>query len=120
MAGSRKDRIRSQRRKLRIRRAFKSKSSLNVLRVAVFRSLKHIYAQIIDDIKGITVVSSSTAELKDLTGSKKDRARQVGIALAKQAQDHGITVARFDRGKNLYHGRVKELAEGLREGGIQI
>ncbi|EKE05167.1 MAG: 50S ribosomal protein L18P [uncultured bacterium] len=89
-------------------------------RVSVFRSLKYIYAQVIDDINSTTLVSCSSLELKNLKGDKKAIANAVGKELAKRAQEKGITTAVFDRGSFLYHGRVKALAEGLREGGLNI
>ena len=89
-------------------------------RVTVFRSLNHVYAQLIDDANAHTIVSCSSLELKDLTGDKKAVARSVGLALAEKIQGKGISAAVFDRGEFLYHGRVKALAEGLREGGLKI
>ncbi len=88
-------------------------------RLNVFRSLNHIYAQIIDDAKGVTLVSASSIEkaIADNGGNKKT-ARQVGKLLAERAQKAGVTTVVFDRGGYLYHGRVQELAEGAREGGL--
>ena len=88
-------------------------------RVSVFRSLSHIYAQVIDDAQQKTVASVSSLELK-IPGSKKDVAHSVGLELAKRALHTGIEQATFDRGPFLYHGRVKALAEGLRAGGLKI
>jgi large subunit ribosomal protein L18 len=88
-------------------------------RVSVFRSLNHIYAQIIDDNQQKTVVSCSSLELK-VKGDKSEVAHAVGRELASRALEKGITTAVYDRGPFLYHGRVKALAEGLREGGLQI
>lgn len=90
-------------------------------RLNVFRSLNNIYAQIIDDDKGITLVAASTLD-KDFEGKggNKEAARQVGMALAKKALDKGISEVVFDRAGYLYHGRVKELAEGAREGGLKF
>ena len=110
--------IRAQRRAQRVRRRIKEESTLP--RVSVFKSLNHIYAQLIDDAVHKTLASCSTLELKDLTGNKKDVAHAVGMELAKRAKKAGITVAVFDRGQFLYHGRVESLAEGIREGGLQI
>ena len=86
-----------------------------------FRSLQHIYAQIIDDVSGKTLVSASTVE-KDFEdyGGNKSAARKVGITLAKRAAEKGITGVVFDRGGYVYHGRVQELAEGAREGGLNF
>ena len=79
-----------------------------------------MYAQIIDDAQGKTLASASSVELEKVAGSKKDLAHQVGIALAKKAQEQGIVQVVFDRGQFLYHGRVKSLAEGLRVGGLKV
>lgn len=90
-------------------------------RLNVFRSSKHIYAQIIDDINGVTLVSaSSLAKDFDANGGNKEGARKVGEMIAKAAQDKGISEVVFDRGGYLYHGRVKELAEGARENGLKF
>ena len=88
-------------------------------RLNVFRSSKHIYAQIIDDEKGVTMVSASSLALK-LKGNKTEVARQVGRALAEKALALGIKQVAFDRGPYKYHGRVKALAEGAREGGLEF
>lgn len=90
-------------------------------RVSVFRSLKHMYAQIINDAEHKTVTSCSSLDLKSaVSGAKKDVARQVGLELAKRARALGIDAVVFDRGPYMYHGRVKSFADGLREGGIRI
>lgn len=107
---------RGQRRAFRVR----NKIDKNMSRVSVFRSLNHIYAQVIDDNAHATVTSCSSLELKTLQGDKKAVAHAVGLELAKRARDKNITAAVFDRGSFLYHGRVKSLAEGLREGGLHI
>lgn len=88
-------------------------------RVSVYRSLQHIYAQLIDDVAQTTIASCSTRDL-DAKGDKKTLAHAVGVELAKRAKQHGVETAIFDRGRFLYHGRVKELAEGLREGGLKL
>lgn len=90
-------------------------------RLNVFRSAKHIYAQIINDVKGETIVSASTLD-KDFegVGSNKEAAHKVGLYIAKKAKEAGIIKVVFDRGGYLYHGRVKELAEGAREGGLEF
>ncbi len=90
-------------------------------RLNVFRSLQNIYAQLIDDVKGVTLVSASTVE-KDFEdyGGNKSAAHQVGKLLAERAADKGITNVVFDRGGYIYHGRVQELAEGAREGGLKF
>lgn len=88
-------------------------------RVSVFRSLKQIYAQVIDDKKGVTLTSCSSLELA-AKGDKKEVAKEVGLELAKRAHERGVEKVRFDRGRFAYHGRVQALAEGLREGGLKI
>ena len=90
-------------------------------RLNVFRSLQHIYAQLIDDVNGVTLVSASTVE-KDFEdyGGNKTAAHKVGETMAKRAADKGITEVVFDRGGYIYHGRVQELAEGAREGGLKF
>ena len=90
-------------------------------RLNVFRSSKHIYAQIIDDIKGVTLCAASSMDKGfEGNGSNKEGARKVGEAVAKKAAEKGITQVVFDRGGYVYHGRVKELAEGAREGGLKF
>jgi len=93
-------------------------------RLNVFRSLKHIYAQIIDDTAGHTLVAASTLdpELRDkIKGlTKKEQAREVGFLLAKRALEKGIKRVVFDRGGYKYHGRVKALADASREGGLEF
>ena len=90
-------------------------------RLNVFRSLNHIYAQIIDDVKGVTLVAASSTE-KDfgMTGGNKEAAKKVGETVAKRAIEKGITDVVFDRGGYLYHGRVMELANGAREAGLKF
>ena len=90
-------------------------------RLAVYRSNAHISAQIIDDVAGVTLVSASTYEKAfEGIGSNKEAARIVGKTLAERAAAKGITEVVFDRGGYLYHGRVSELAEGAREGGLKF
>ncbi|WBY64227.1 MAG: 50S ribosomal protein L18 [Thermocaproicibacter melissae] len=91
-------------------------------RLNVFRSAKNIYAQIIDDEKGVTLVAASSLdkEFSGSNGGNKEAARKVGLAIAKRAVEKGIEKVVFDRGGYLYHGRVKELAEGAREGGLKF
>lgn len=90
-------------------------------RLNVFRSSKHIYAQIIDDVNGVTLASASSLEKGfDANGGNKEGARKVGEMIAKAAQGKGISEVVFDRGGYLYHGRVKELAEGARENGLKF
>ena len=88
-------------------------------RLAVFRSTQHIYAQIIDDTVGKTLVAASTLEVK-VDGTKTDAAKAVGAAVAKKALENGIEKVVFDRGGNLYHGRIQALAEGAREAGLDF
>lgn len=93
-------------------------------RLSVYRSLNHIYAQVIDDVKGVTLCSASTmekavkAEIADMT--KVDAAKAVGKKVAERAAEKGITAVVFDRGGYLYTGRVQALAEGAREGGLKF
>jgi large subunit ribosomal protein L18 len=95
-----------------------------VPRLNVFRSLKHIYAQIIDDVAGRTLVSASTldADIREqIAGlSKMEQAKIVGKRLAEKALSKGVTRVVFDRGGYLYHGRVEALADASREGGLQF
>jgi large subunit ribosomal protein L18 len=90
-------------------------------RLNVFRSLQHIYAQVIDDTSGITLAAASTNEADvraSMTGSKTERARTVGKTIAERAREKGVEAVVFDRGGYLYHGRVKALAEAAREAGL--
>ena len=88
-------------------------------RLAVYRSNRHIYAQLIDDRSARTFAAASDSEVKP-DGDKTARAKAVGALLASRAKEAGIERAVFDRGGRLYHGRVAALAEGAREGGLQI
>ena len=90
-------------------------------RLNVFRSEKNIYAQIIDDVSGKTLVSASSLEKGfSCEGTKSDVAKKVGALVAERAKAKGIDVVVFDRGGYVYHGRVAELAEGAREGGLEF
>ena len=93
-------------------------------RLCIFRSLNNIYAQVIDDTKGNTLVAASTldAEIEGDASAKKktDRATAAGLLLAKRASDKGISQVTFDRGGYKYHGRVKALAEAARKGGLKF
>ena len=90
-------------------------------RLAVYRSNKNIYAQIIDDVKGATLVSASSLEAGfEGIGSNKEAAKKVGKMVAERAIQKGIETVVFDRGGYIYHGRVSELAEGAREGGLKF
>jgi large subunit ribosomal protein L18 len=118
-----KNNVLIQRRKARVRTAIR-KNSGGRLRLSVFRSGKHIYAQVIDDAKGVTLVQASTVE-KDLKGKVKsgasiDAAKQVGSLVAERAKKAKITQVVFDRGSYIYHGRVKALADSAREAGLSF
>ena len=89
-------------------------------RLAVYRSNRHVYAQLVDDLAGRTVAAASDLETGATGGSKTDQARDVGKRLATRARDAGIATAVFDRGGRLYHGRVAAVAEGAREEGLEI
>ena len=90
-------------------------------RLSVFRSENHIYAQIIDDVAGTTLVSASTVEKGfEGSGGNVEAAAEIGKKVAAKALEKGITEVVFDRGGNVYHGRVKALAEGAREGGLKF
>ena len=90
-------------------------------RLNVFRSNTNIYAQIIDDLSGTTLAAASSLD-KEIAGNggNKEAAKEVGKLVAKRAADKGITEVVFDRGGYVYHGRVKELADGAREGGLKF
>jgi len=89
-------------------------------RISIYRSNNEIYAQLINDEAGHTLLAASSRDLKEIKGTKIEKSKQVGIAFAKMAADKGITSAVFDRGGFLYHGRIKAIAEGAREGGLQF
>jgi large subunit ribosomal protein L18 len=111
------------RRKARVRRAIR-KASNGRPRLSVFRSSKQIYAQVIDDERGVTVAAASTIE-KDLkgkltTGATVEAAKEVGKLVAERAAKAGVKQVIFDRSGYLYHGRVKALADAAREGGLEF
>jgi large subunit ribosomal protein L18 len=89
-------------------------------RLAVFRSIKHIYVQVIDDRTGTTLVSASSAEKGAANGGNVDGAKAIGKLVAERAKEKGIASVVFDRGGFLYHGRVKALADAAREAGLQF
>ena len=89
-------------------------------RLAVFRSIKHIYVQVIDDRTGTTLVSASSAEKGAANGGNVDGAKAIGKLVAERAKEKGIASVVFDRGGFLYHGRVKALAEAAREAGLKF
>lgn len=109
-------------RRLRIRRSIRAKISGTATRprLSVFRSNKAIYAQLIDDLTGNTLVAVTSSTIENNSNSKLEASSQVGKALAAKAIEKGITEAVFDRSGYLYHGRVKSLAEGAREGGLKF
>ena len=98
----------------------KIRGSADRPRLAVFRSITHIYAQLIDDNAGKTLVAASSTALKGEKAKKTERAKAVGQALGEQAKAKGIAEAIFDRGGYRYHGRVKALADAAREAGLRI
>ena len=108
------------RRHLRVRK--KVSGTAERPRLAVKRSARHIFAQLVDDGAGHTLASASTLEpdIRAAKGDKKARAHQVGQVLASRAREAGITAAVFDRGGYAYHGRVAALADGAREGGLSL
>jgi large subunit ribosomal protein L18 len=112
-----------ERRKARVRRSLKAAANGRP-RLSVFRSSKHIYAQLIDDAKGETIAAASSLE-KDLRGSLKtgadtEAAKAIGKLLAERAVAKGVTDVLFDRGGYIFHGRVKALADAAREGGLNF
>ncbi len=108
---------RRQKIKWRIRKSVNGTASTP--RLSVFRSNSGIYAQLIDDVNGVTLASSSIKEL-GLKGLNVENAKKVGEGIAKKATDSGISSCVFDRGGYLYHGNVKALADGAREGGLKF
>ena len=112
---------RTDRRKATVRRAIKD-AATGRARLTVFRSSKHIYAQVIDDGKGSTVAAASSLEkdMRSKTGANVDAAKAVGKLVAQRAIEKGIDSVVFDRGGYLYHGRIKALADAAREGGLQF
>ena len=109
-----------QKRHLRIRKNVSGTTA--VPRLNVFKSNANIYAQVIDDVKGVTLVSASSIdkELKLANGSNIEAAKQVGALVAKRALEKGVECVVFDRGGYLYHGRVKALADAAREAGLKF
>ena len=108
------------RRHHRIRRKIHGSSSMP--RLAVYRSNRHIYAQLVDDVSGRTLAAASSLEVdvRALDGDKKARAAKVGELVAARAKDAGITAVVFDRGGYDYHGRIAALADAAREGGLEF
>ena len=89
-------------------------------RLAVFRSLTHIYAQLVDDDAGTTLAAASSLDAKDAKGKRTELAKNVGTLLGDRAKQKGVTEVVFDRGGYRYHGRVKALAEGVRAAGVKV
>jgi len=89
-------------------------------RLNVYRSLNHIYAQVIDDAQGVTLVSASTVSSKIKTGGNVAAAKEIGKLVAERAREKGIKKVVFDRGGYLYHGRIKALADAAREAGLEF
>lgn len=106
--------------KRRVRIRAKVKGTKVRPRLSVFRSLKHLYVQLIDDQAGKTLVAVSDSELKSAKGKKTDLAMVAGKLLAKMALEKKITKVVFDRAGNKYHGRIKAVAEGARSGGLEF
>jgi large subunit ribosomal protein L18 len=112
-----------ERRKQRVRTSIRKRAGGRV-RLSVFRSGKHIYAQVIDDSKGVTIAQASSVEkeikAKLKSGANIEAAKQVGALLAERAKKAKVAEVVFDRGGYIYHGRVKALADGAREGGLSF
>jgi large subunit ribosomal protein L18 len=113
----------TERRKARVRRAIKAAAN-GRMRLTVHRSSKHIYAQVIDDTKGVTLASASSLEKAQRdagkTGADVEAAKAVGKLVAERAAQKGIKTVVFDRGGYMYHGRIKALADAAREGGLSF
>ena len=119
--GDRKSRVRALgRRHLRLRRRVAGTAERP--RLAVTRSARHMYVQVIDDTKGITLASASTmeADLRSSEATKTEKAKQVGSLVAQRAKEAGIDAVVFDRGGNKYHGRVAAVADGARVAGLTL
>jgi large subunit ribosomal protein L18 len=111
-----------QRQKIRYRIRKKVAGTATKPRLSVFRSNADIYAQLIDDVNGLTLASASSRD-KDIAAQKVtkiEKSKLVGAAIARKATELGLNTVVFDRGGNLYHGRVKSVADGAREGGLQF
>lgn len=114
--------VQKSERRLRIRRSIRAKVSGTSTRprLSVFRSNKAIYAQLIDDQAGKTLISVTSSNIDNGNGTKVEKSANVGKILASKAQEMGISEVVFDRSGYLYHGRVKSLADGAREGGLKF
>jgi len=117
-----KNKKEARRRRIKMRISKKYYGTTDRPRLCVYRSDKEIYAQIIDDVKHVTImsVSSLSKELKDQKLSKSDKSKEVGKLIAKKALDAGIDTVVFDRNGYLYHGRIKALADSARENGLKF
>ena len=114
---NRKAQVQKRHRRIRV----KLKGTSEAPRLAVYRSIKHIYAQIIDDVAGNTLVQASTLDKEiKIKHANKEAAKELGTLIAKRAADKKIKTVVFDRGGYIYHGVVKELAEAAREGGLKF
>jgi large subunit ribosomal protein L18 len=113
----------TERRKARVRRSVKAAAN-GRMRLSVYRSSKHIYAQVIDDTKGVTLASASSLEKAQReagkTGADIEAAKAVGKLVAARATEKGVKNVVFDRGGYMYHGRIKALADAAREGGLSF
>ncbi len=113
----------TERRKARVRRSVKAAAN-GRMRLSVHRSSKHIYAQVIDDTKGVTIASASSLEKAQReagkTGADVEAAKAVGKLVAERAAQKGVKNVVFDRGSYMYHGRIKALADAAREGGLSF
>jgi len=109
-------------RRNRIKRGIREKirGTQTCPRLSVFRSNKHIYAQLIDDVEGKTIVTASSLEKEPVTGKPTEVSKVIGQRLADRAKEAGIERAVFDRSGYRYHGRIKALTEGARSGGLQL
>ena len=112
---------RTARRTARVRHTLR-RAAYGRPRLSVFRSSKHIYAQVIDDTKGVTVAAASSMEkdVRGKTGANIEAAKAVGKRVAERATAKGVKEVQFDRGAYLYHGRIKALADAAREGGLEF
>ena len=112
---------RTERRKATVRRAIRE-AATGRARLTVFRSSKHIYAQVIDDVKGLTLASASSLEkdMRSKSGANVEAAKAVGSLVAKRAVEKGVKDVVFDRGSYRYHGRIKALGDAAREGGLNF
>jgi large subunit ribosomal protein L18 len=110
----------SRRQNIRYRIRAKVTGTAQKPRLSVFRSNTEIYCQLIDDVNGVTLAAASSREkdIKAQAGNKVEKSKLVGQSLARKAKEVGVESVVFDRGGNLYHGRVKAVAEGAREGGL--